>query len=453
MPCSKLLVLTPSEKYEYISSIMPTATLIARGATLVAPPNPPRNKTIQQGHKEKSVVKKSQKGRKHKRCSFVGCTNGAKKGGVCITHGAKVTPIKRCSIEGCTNGAKKEGVCISHHGQQQNDSKNPKKARGGYATFDERIAQLEAYKAQHGHVNVTAKDNKSLRKYCTKLRTSRRYPGKHSYSLKLTKEQIATLDSMGFDWEGQGKKGKKEMTFDDRIVQLKAYKELNGNFNISKKNDMDLYMWCANMRSLKRGSGVGKLKPERIAALDSIGFDWNPPCGATSNGGPRGLTFEARLGLLKAFKIQHGHINVHVRDGSLYNWCNGLRSARKHPEKHILKLTSDRIAELDAIGFDWGDKARQRSKFDTSLALLKAYKAKHGHANVREKVDASLYRWCCSLRKARKHPEKHIMKLTTDHIEELDALGFDWKSKQTIVKTAAIECSQVPLIPAWPSQS
>lgn len=46
-----------------------------------------------------------------KRCSREGWTNGAVKGGVCITHGAVV---KHCSFEGCANGAKKGGVCRRH---------------------------------------------------------------------------------------------------------------------------------------------------------------------------------------------------------------------------------------------------------------------------------------------------------------------------------------------------
>ena len=48
----------------------------------------------------------------HKRCSFEGCNNQVKKGGVCITHGAKTK--KRCSHEGCTNGVMKGGVCVTH---------------------------------------------------------------------------------------------------------------------------------------------------------------------------------------------------------------------------------------------------------------------------------------------------------------------------------------------------
>ena len=44
-------------------------------------------------------------------CSVEGCTKQAKKGGICIRHGAKV---RKCSHEGCTNNALKSGLCIRH---------------------------------------------------------------------------------------------------------------------------------------------------------------------------------------------------------------------------------------------------------------------------------------------------------------------------------------------------
>ena len=49
-----------------------------------------------------------------KRCSQKGCTNQAVKGGVCVTHGAKVRARKQCRIKGCTNQFQKGGVCITH---------------------------------------------------------------------------------------------------------------------------------------------------------------------------------------------------------------------------------------------------------------------------------------------------------------------------------------------------
>ena len=59
----------------------------------------------------KERTKKVTRKKYRKRCSADGCTNLAKKGGICMKHGAKV---KRCSSEECTNLAVKGGVCIKH---------------------------------------------------------------------------------------------------------------------------------------------------------------------------------------------------------------------------------------------------------------------------------------------------------------------------------------------------
>jgi hypothetical protein len=52
-------------------------------------------------------------GAKVKQCSNEGCTNHAKKGGVCVKHGA-TQKRKECSIEGCTNQANGRGMCNRH---------------------------------------------------------------------------------------------------------------------------------------------------------------------------------------------------------------------------------------------------------------------------------------------------------------------------------------------------
>ena len=50
------------------------------------------------------------------RCSVETCTNFARKGGVCIRHGA-TEQRKRCSYEGCCKQAQKGGFCVSHGAQ------------------------------------------------------------------------------------------------------------------------------------------------------------------------------------------------------------------------------------------------------------------------------------------------------------------------------------------------
>ena len=63
--------------------------------------------------KKGGVCKKHGAKVEHKRCKSEGCTNYAVKGGVCIRHGATWTK-KECSSEGCTNQVVRGGVCIKH---------------------------------------------------------------------------------------------------------------------------------------------------------------------------------------------------------------------------------------------------------------------------------------------------------------------------------------------------
>jgi hypothetical protein len=88
---------------------------------------PPRlKKTI---HKRKPVVKKSQPGvkasikKRRRQCSHVGCTNVVYKGGVCVTHGAK---IRQCSFEGCTNGAVQRAGRSLYHAWRKDKTLQPR---------------------------------------------------------------------------------------------------------------------------------------------------------------------------------------------------------------------------------------------------------------------------------------------------------------------------------------
>ena len=64
--------------------------------------------------------------------------------------------------------------------------------------------------------------------------------------------------------------------------------------------------------------------------------------------------FEQRLAELREYKEKNGHVNVKKsEDRSLYDFCKDIRYARKNPEKSTRSITDDRIASLDALGFDW----------------------------------------------------------------------------------------------------
>jgi len=67
---------------------------------------PEKEEEEQEDH---SPLKRTQWRKDKKICSYTGCTNQAKVGGVCNRHGAK-----RCSRKGCRNVAKQGGMCQTH---------------------------------------------------------------------------------------------------------------------------------------------------------------------------------------------------------------------------------------------------------------------------------------------------------------------------------------------------
>jgi hypothetical protein len=71
------------------------------------------------------------------------------------------------------------------------------------------------------------------------------------------------------------------------------------------------------------------------------------------------INFNDRCEDLKVYKEKHGHLRVSKKDDkSLNSWCKNIRNARRNPENNIITLTADRIAALDAIGFDWRSETK-----------------------------------------------------------------------------------------------
>jgi len=113
------------------------------------------------------------------------------------------------------------------------------------------------------------------------------------------------------------------------------------------KQDKSLYKFIANMRTSRHGTGNVRtvINEDRIKALDELGFDWEG----------RNKSFEERTEELKAFKAEHGHVHVTLKqDKSLGKFCKGMRAARRG--KGTISITDNRFKALDELGFQWGDK-------------------------------------------------------------------------------------------------
>jgi hypothetical protein len=139
-------------------------------------------------------------------------------------------------------------------------------------------------------------------------------------------------------------------------------------------------------------------------------------------------TFDNRMEDLKLYKETHGHVNVSIpEDKSLTQFCTQARHARKNPGNSTRKLTNERIAAFDAIGFNWTTQEYVTRSFDERIEDLDKYRWTQGHLNVKAHEDNSLYQFCAQARHSLKQVEKDgTRKLTEERIARLDDLGFKW---------------------------
>ena len=233
-------------------------------------------------------------------------------------------------------------------------------------SFESRLKDLRQYKQQYGHLNVTREEDQSLFFYCSNVRYGRNHPDK---GMKITDERVKALDEIGFPWEVSRKVARKfptrrrqmksseatEARFEDRLEDLRQYKQQHGHLNVKIDENKSLYYFCRNVRSGRshfdrgiNGRGI-KITDERVKALDEIGFPWKGICVI----GAEVTSFEERLDELRKYKHRHGHTNVRWADDiSLAAFCSKLRFARK-TKKFQFDPTDAKIAALDSIGFDW----------------------------------------------------------------------------------------------------
>ena len=106
--------------------------------------------------------------------------------------------------------------------------------------------------------------------------------------------------------------------------------------------------------------------------------------------------------------------------------CMLMGHARKNPGTGV-KLTDERIAAFDAIGFNWTSQEYVTRSFHERIKDLKEFKRTHGHLNVKLHEDNSLTQFCTHVRYSLKQCEKDgTMKLTEERIKKLDDIGFKW---------------------------
>eukprot|EP00566_Odontella_aurita_P010121 CAMPEP_0113547012 /NCGR_PEP_ID=MMETSP0015_2-20120614/12119_1 /TAXON_ID=2838 /ORGANISM="Odontella" /LENGTH=425 /DNA_ID=CAMNT_0000447519 /DNA_START=402 /DNA_END=1679 /DNA_ORIENTATION=+ /assembly_acc=CAM_ASM_000160 len=144
---------------------------------------------------------------------------------------------------------------------------------------------------------------------------------------------------------------------------------------------------------------------------------------------------------LLLYKSNHGHTNVRPDDNdpssrTLYAWCVAQRKQYKLYREgcdNFSYLTIDRVAVLDAAGFEWN--VRGDAFWKKQYAALKDYRLEHGHTMIPRnwEKDPKPGEWVTDQRRQyRFRQEGKPSLMTDDRMQKLQALNFTWRIRDRI---------------------
>jgi len=214
------------------------------------------------------------------------------------------------------------------------------KSTGGM--WHERVIELRAYKEKHGHCDVP-RSHPTLGRWVNSQRTFYKNWKNGEENPGIDQTRVDQLEKIGFTWPNP------RIKWEDRIEELIQYKEKHGHFNVHRATGGPLGKWVYKQRweysLLKRGE-KSSMTPEKIEALERIGFTW------TSR---KQEIWKDRLHELRAFQEENGHCNVPQKTGGrLGTWVGQQRfEYRKYKDGKKSIMTEERINALEELGFQW----------------------------------------------------------------------------------------------------
>jgi hypothetical protein len=279
------------------------------------------------------------------------------------------------------NKFKKLGMWVSIQREQKKENKMPKHRMdrleeigfvwdSGEKKWEKRYMQLCEFHKKYGHCNVSsakmkASDNeedlKGLELWVRAQRAAKK--GRRTISQK----RIDRLEKLGFCWDTR------QVVWNERFEELKEFRQEHGHCNVPT-----VYPRRVHLRSFvdtqRQRYRQGVLSRERIAQLDSVGFNWIGLRKTKSLRKKQNRTNEATsvdflhnraqkqwnesLDRLLEFKEEHGHWKIplsYEKDTSLAKWVETQRENR-------LTMDLARAQRLDSIGFPWdGPPAEKES--------------------------------------------------------------------------------------------
>ena len=322
-------------------------------------------------------------------------------------------------------------------GKRHIEGKSIDTPTGSTNNFDERFEELMAYKAKFGHCQIFADKNAEfgLRAWCKECRLAYKAmdKGVKSSSFPLSQTNIERLEDLSFNWGIT-------YTFEDRFQELVEFKVRYGHCNVPNKLEdphyRGLHTWCKNIQKSFKIKNANPLKKPPIAVseedyrrLQNEGFNFK--CRQTR------VSPSTRFEELLEFKAIFGHVNVTTAvdsaDLELGAYCVRLRMHHRSLQKEEPTptwFTSDLIKDLDNLNFLW----KLAPTVVEFMEELREFKNVFGHCSVSPSnmsANSSLGNWCSRLRSNYtkfENGQQVVKWFTTGLIQELNDMGFQWKS-------------------------
>ena len=309
--------------------------------------------------------------------------------------------------------------------------------------WEQKFKSLKEFKQVYGHTDVPLKplpqkhvpldgqllmDEKTIktlgRWVATQKRKYQSVKVKHEVSSsQVLEDRFKRLQALGFDFGVPGatvnmdkftledtQRGRgNQMHWNDRYKELCDFAKTHGHANVPQthKENIQLARWVSSQREMwkqrdrerKSGSTIkpgtkpcNALTDERILLLEKVGFHFSI----------FHKSFIEKVAQLKSFKESHGHLNVKCSGETkkLYDWIHRQRSLfRQYMEGGKFSdrtgsnpMTSERVAMLEEIGFDWQYDFEQVKKSivkDTTLNAAEGKEQKKRKTAKKRKLDAT----------------------------------------------------------------
>lgn len=244
--------------------------------------------------------------------------------------------------------------------------------------------KLQEYRDKSGSFYIPASDttNIPLKRWISEQ--------KHQYKCyKLGRKHFSSqmkrqlLNSIGFDFEFH--------SFDERLEQLKRFKEVNGSVNVPH-NDPLLGSWMETQRRqlvLFNKGKESKLNTDRVERLGAVGMDIvnveKPIIKPRSETNESMKKWDDMFELLRQYHVANGHCQVPKSDTDnqfLYKWvCQQRLEYKKLRQEHGNKMTASRLQKLNDIGFVFNPRSAYL-RWEERMDQLRAFKIQHGHLRV-----------------------------------------------------------------------